>query len=109
MYGMVRCISERKKFSSYNPINPIRPGGGQYCPPNLFKALKQKPFESLIYNSLTIPKYVYILQTKTIVICSLTGVLGGVSNLPVKKFCAYFGHIYIFFKPQHITGISRAN
>ena len=38
----------------------------------------------------------YILQTKKIVICTLTGVLRGVLNLPVKIFCAYFGHIYIF-------------
>ena len=38
-------------------------GGGQYCPPNLVKTLKQKPFESLIYNFLTIPKYVYTLTS----------------------------------------------
>ena len=52
---------------------------------------------------LTIPKYVHVYciyfdfkQTKN-VMCTLTGVLRGVSNWPVKIFCAYFGHFYIFF------------
>ena len=78
-------------------------GGGQYCPPNLWEAFKQKLFESVIYNFLTIPKYVYLyyilwLQTKKT--CQLypdrRGVLRGVSNLPVKIYYAYFGHIHIF-------------
>ena len=46
----------------YKLLNPIR-RGGQYCPPNLWEALKQKLFESVIYNFLTIPKYVYTLTS----------------------------------------------
>ena len=69
-------------------INPI----------SLGEALKQKLFESVIYNFLTISKYVYPLTSnKKIVICTLTGVLRGVSNWPVKICCAYFGHIHNFF------------
>ena len=71
--------------------------GGGVLPPNLWEALMQKLFESLIYNFLTIPKYVYTLTLKKNVICTLTSVLRGVSNWQVKICCAYFGHIYIFF------------
>ena len=38
-------------------FNPIRPVGD--CPPNLWEALKRKLFEPVIYNFLTIPKYLY--------------------------------------------------
>ena len=103
LYNVIIVAWQKKKlfdfFSSFhNRINPIRPGGGQYCPPNLWEALKQKLFESGIYNFPTIPKYVYTLTSnKKNVTCTLTGVLRGVSNWTVKICCSYFGHIYIFF------------
>ena len=40
--------------------------------------------------------YIFWLQRKKIVLWTLTSMLRGVSNRPVKIFCAYFGHIYIF-------------
>ena len=48
-----------------------------------------------VLGKTVLPIY-FDFKLKKIVICTLTGVLGGVSNLPVKKFCAYFGHIYNF-------------
>ena len=42
--------------------------------------------------------YVYTLTSKKkIVTWTLTGLLRGVLNRPVKIFCTYFGHIYIFY------------
>ena len=43
-------------------LNPTRPGGA-ILPPNLWEALKQELFESVIYNFLTIPKYVYTMTS----------------------------------------------
>ena len=91
-YLITMLLKKTKQFLSSERdvnVNPIRP--------NLLKALKQKPFESLIYNFLIIPKYVYTL-TSTKKKCHLYSDrrAGGVSNLPVKIFCAYFGHIYVF-------------
>ena len=41
--------------------------------------------------------YILWLQRKQIVLWILTGLLRGVLNWPVKIFCTYFGHIYIFY------------
>ena len=41
----------------FTPLTLLGLGGGAILPPNLLKALKQKPFESLIYTFLTIPIY----------------------------------------------------
>ena len=41
--------------------------------------------------------YIFWLQRKKNVIWTLTGLLREVLNWPVKIFCAYFGHIYIFY------------
>ena len=49
---------------------------------------------------LTIPEYVlYILWLKEEekIMCTLTSLLSGVLNRPVKIFCANFGQIYIFY------------
>ena len=41
--------------------------------------------------------------------CTLTGVLTGVSNRPVKKCCACFGHIYIFMQYNHVRWLNILN
>ena len=41
--------------------------------------------------------YILGLQGTKIVMWTLTGLLRGVLNRPVKICCAYFGHIYIFY------------
>ena len=53
----------RRNNRLINPIRPVGGGGRQYWPPNLREALKQKLFKSVIYNFLTIPKYVYTLTS----------------------------------------------
>ena len=85
-------------------------GGGQYCPLNLWEALKQKLFGSVIYNFLTIPKYVlYILwfQTKKIVICTLTGVAysEGV-QIGRSRYVVHILNIFIFPSIIHILSCS---
>ena len=80
-------------------LNPIRSRGGQYCPPDFLQPLQQKLEEPVTWIFLTFPKYAYTLISKkeTIVLWTLTSMLRGVSNRPVKIFCAYFRHIYIFY------------
>ena len=58
-------------------FNLIRPGGGA-APKSFWLFLN------------------ILLQIKKNVMCTLTGVLRGVSNRPVKKYYAYFEHINIF-------------
>ena len=81
-------------------------GGGGNIAPLIFKRLSSKNHYYLSHWSITfwqlLNMYILWLQTKKIDICTLTGLLGGVSNSPVKLFCAYFGHIYIFLSIIHI-------
>ena len=62
-------------------------GGGQ--------AHQQKLEEPV--TKITILKYVHNLTLKKkIVMLTMTELLRGVFKRPVKIFCVYFGHIYIF-------------
>ena len=73
-------------------------GGGAIFPPDILQALHQKLEEPVTWFFLTFPKYVYTLTSKKkIVMWTLTNLLGGVLNRPVKIFCAHFGYIYIFY------------
>ena len=60
--------------------------GGQYCPLTIERLSSKNYLSQWQFLNM----YILWLQTKTLVICTLTGVLRGVSNLPVKIVCAYF-------------------
>ena len=86
-----------KQLLPQESLNPIRSKGGQYCPPDFWWDLQEKLEEPVTWIFLTFPKYVYTLTSKKKnVMLNLTGLLRGVLNRPVKIFCTYFGHIYIF-------------
>ena len=72
--------------------------GRQYCPPDFWLALQQKQEEPVTWIFLTFTKYVYTLTSKKKK-CNVNPdrPLRGVLNRPVKIFCTYSGHIYIFY------------
>ena len=89
------------KYISWQIFNPIRSrGGGGNIAPQTFGRLLSKNWKSQSPESFWLFLNMYLLwlqRRRKIVMWTLTGLLRGVLNRPVKIFRAYFVHIYIFY------------
>ena len=104
------CVHNYIHVSLFNSIiNSIRSreGEGNIAPPDFWQALQLileepvtltlSPVGSKISRIFSFCVHPLYSLTSKIVIWNLTGLTWGVLNRPVKIFCAYFGHIHIFY------------